>query len=67
MPGQVRTANWGGLENDDKLWQQFADTNPMKRVATVEDVADAVMPLINDPHKFLNGNLLYVNGGNHLK
>jgi len=67
MPGQVRTDNWGELINDDKLWQTFADTNPMKRVTTVEDVADAMMLLINDPHKFLNGNFLYVNGGNHLK
>lgn len=67
MPGQTRTDNWGELINDDKLWQEFADTNPMKRVATVEDVADAIMPLINDPHKFLNGNFIYVNGGNHLK
>jgi len=67
MPGQVRTANWGELEKDDDLWKSFADTNPLKRVATVEDVADAVMILINDPHRFLNGNLLYVNGGNHLQ
>ncbi|EKE05092.1 MAG: 3-ketoacyl-(acyl-carrier-protein) reductase [uncultured bacterium] len=67
MQGEVRTANWQGLENDDKLWKGFADHNPMKRVATVEDVADAVIPLINDPHKFLNGNFLFVNGGNHLK
>lgn len=67
MPGEVRTANWGPMEKDDELWKKFAETNLMKRVATVEDVADAVMPLINDPHKFLNGNFLYVNGGNHLK
>ena len=67
MPGEVRTANWQGLENDDEAWKGFAEKNPMKRVATVEDVADAVMPLINDPHKFLNGNFLFVNGGNHLK
>ena len=67
MPGEVRTANWQGLENDDKLWKGFADRNPMKRVATVEDVADAVILLINDPHKFLNGNFLFVNGGSHLK
>jgi len=66
MPGQVRTANWGPLEKDDALWQKFADNNPMKRVATPEDVADAVMIFVNDPHKFLNGNLLYVNGGSHL-
>lgn len=67
MPGQVRTDNWGPLINDDKLWEGFAESNPMKRVATVEDVADATILLINDPHKFLNGNFLYVNGGNHLK
>ena len=66
MPGQVITANWGPLEKDDALWQKFADNNPMKRVATPEDVADAVMIFVNDPHKFLNGNLLYVNGGSHL-
>lgn len=67
MPGEVRTANWGPMEKDDQLWQQFAEANPMKRVATVEDVADAIMPLINDPHRFLNGNFLYVSGGGHLK
>ncbi|MBU0975861.1 MAG: SDR family oxidoreductase [Patescibacteria group bacterium] len=67
MPGEVRTANWGELEKDDKLWKEFAENNPMKRVTTPEEVADAVMILINDPHKFLNGNFLFVNGGGHLK
>lgn len=67
MPGEVRTANWQGLEKNDAVWKDFAAKNLMKRVATVEDVADAVLPLINDPHKFLNGNFLFVNGGNHLK
>jgi len=67
MPGQTRTANWQGLENDDALWEKFAKENPMKRVTTVEDVADAVMIFVNDPHKFLNGNFLFVNGGSHLK
>lgn len=67
MPGQTRTANWGELEKDDALWRKFAEENPMKRVTTVQDIADAVMILINDPHKFLNGNFFFVNGGNHLK
>lgn len=67
MPGQVRTANWGELEKDDELWRRFAEQNLMKRVATVEDVADAVIILINDPHRFLNGNFFFVNGGNHLR
>lgn len=67
MPGQVRTANWGKLEKDDALWKSFAKNNPLKRVATTEDIADAVMILVNDPHKFLNGNFFFVNGGNHLQ
>ena len=67
MPGQTRTANWGTLEKDDELWKRFAQQNPMKRVTTVEDVADATMILINDPHRFLNGNFFYVDGGGHLK
>jgi len=67
MPGQTRTDNWGDLKNDHELWQKFAKENPMGRVATVEEIADAAMLLINDPHKYLNGNFLFVNGGNHLK
>jgi len=67
MPGPTRTANWGKLEKDDQLWKNFAETNPMKRVTTTEDITDAVMLLINDPHKFLNGNFLFVSGGSHLK
>lgn len=66
MPGAVRTANWGELQHDDELWRRFADRNPMKRNTTTEDVADAVMILINDPHRFLNGNFFFVNGGGHL-
>jgi NAD(P)-dependent dehydrogenase (short-subunit alcohol dehydrogenase family) len=66
-PGQTRTDNWGADINNDELWKEFAETNPMKRVATVEDIADAVMIPINDPHRFFNGNFFYVNGGGHLK
>lgn len=66
MPGQTRTANWGDLINDDKLWKNFAEKNPMKRVTSFKDITDAVIFLINDPNRYLNGNFLFVNGGNHL-
>ena len=66
MPGPTRTDNWGELKNDDKFWKHFAEKNPMKRVTTFKDIADAVMLLINDPNKFINGNLFYVSGGSHL-
>jgi len=63
VPGPTRTANWGELEKDDKLWERFAKSNPMKRATTVQDVADAALLLINDPHKFINGNFLCIDGG----
>jgi NAD(P)-dependent dehydrogenase (short-subunit alcohol dehydrogenase family) len=66
-PCQVRTANWGDLQFNDEFWRNVAQENPFGRVATVEEVADAVMIPLNDPHKFLNGNFIYVDGGSHLK
>lgn len=67
-PGTTRTPLWDNLggENED-MWKGFAATNPMGRIPTVEDVAEAVLLLINDPSRYLNGNFLYVNGGTHLK
>jgi 3-oxoacyl-[acyl-carrier protein] reductase len=66
-PSEVRTPMWGADDyNNDELWQRLADANPMGRVATVGDVANAVMMLVNDPGRFLNGNVLYVDGGRHL-
>ena len=67
MPGEVRTPLWGDGYNDDKLWKELDEANPMGRVAGVKDVADALILLTEDPNKFLNGNFLFVNGGKHLK
>lgn len=67
MPGPTRTDNWGDLINDNTLWKKFAERNPMKRTTTFEDITDAVMFFINNPRKYLNGNFLFVNGGNHLQ
>lgn len=67
MPGPVRTDNWAELKEDDNFWEKISNENPMKRVTTTEDVADAAPLLINDPHKFLNGVQLFVSGGSHLK
>lgn len=67
MPGPVRTDNWGELREDDAFWQKMASENPLGRVATVEDVADAVLLLVEDKNQFFNGNFLFVNGGSHLQ
>jgi NAD(P)-dependent dehydrogenase (short-subunit alcohol dehydrogenase family) len=66
-PGPVRTPLWDSMRsNDDALWREFSAKNPLGRVATPEDIAEAVWVLVNDPTRYLNGNVIYVNGGSHL-
>jgi NAD(P)-dependent dehydrogenase (short-subunit alcohol dehydrogenase family) len=66
-PGPVRTPLWDSMRsNDDALWREFSERNPLGRVATPEDVAEAVWLLVHDPTRYLNGNVIYVNGGSHL-
>lgn len=67
-PGTTRTDNWigFGLEDDD-MWKRFANTNPMRRVPTPEDIAEAVSYLVSDKAKYINGLFLYVDGGNRHK
>jgi len=64
-PGTVRTDNWigFGLEDDD-MWEGFAKNNPMGRVPTPEDVAEGVSYLVSEKAKYINGLMLYVDGGN---
>jgi NAD(P)-dependent dehydrogenase (short-subunit alcohol dehydrogenase family) len=67
-PGPVRTPLWEGEGyDDDELWARLADANPVGRNATPEDVGAAVVLLATDATRMLNGNFLYVNGGNHLR
>jgi 3-oxoacyl-[acyl-carrier protein] reductase len=66
-PGPVRTPLWESmLSNDDALWRGFAESNPLGRVATPADIAEAVWMLVDDPTQYLNGNIIYVTGGSHL-
>ena len=66
-PGPVRTPLWNAMRgNDDALWREFAEKNPSGRVATPDDVAEVVWMLVNDPTRYLNGNVVYVTGGSHL-
>jgi glucose 1-dehydrogenase len=67
-PGPVRTPLWTGEGyEDDALWERLAGENPVGRNATPDDVAQAVVMLATEPTRMLNGNFVYVNGGNHLR
>lgn len=67
-PGTTRTDNWIGVGlEDDNMWKKFADANPMKRVPTSEDIAEAVSYLVSDKAKYINGLFLYVDGGSRHK
>ncbi|KKP67167.1 MAG: 3-oxoacyl-(Acyl-carrier protein) reductase [Candidatus Roizmanbacteria bacterium GW2011_GWA2_35_19] len=67
-PGTTRTDNWIGFGlEDDNMWKKFADSNPMKRVPTPEDIAEAVSYLVSDKAKYINGLFLYVDGGSRHK
>lgn len=50
-----------------ELFAQIARDNPLRRMCTPQDVATTVQMVVDDPGKFLNGNIIYVNGGGHLK
>lgn len=51
----------------DEAWRQMASENPLGRVTTVEDVAQTVLAVVENPTQFWNGNFIYVTGGSHLK
>ena len=66
-PGVTRTPLWDPWGVDDKGWENMAKGNPLGRNCTPEDVAKVIHYLDSDEAAYLNGEEVYVNGGNHLK
>lgn len=68
-PTAVRTTLGYYEESDltsDEAWEGLAKGNPLGRVATVEDIAQTVLTVIENPSQFWNGNFVYVTGGDHI-
>lgn len=62
-PGATNTPLWDKVgENTEKMWQDFAENNALGRVCEPIDVARACLSLTEDAGRYLNGNLLFVNG-----
>lgn len=68
-PGSIKTnlQHWRQLlTSNPALFDTFASKNPLGRNVTIDDIARAVLFLVDDPGHFLNGNNIFVNGGTHL-
>ena len=50
---------------DERWMKRFAGRNPLRRRGFPEDVADAVLFLVSNP--FVTGQVIYVDGGEHMK
>lgn len=67
-PSETRTNSkyWTQIGSDD-MWDDIQKLNPLGKLCTPEDVANTIELVVNDKSKFINGNIIYVTGGNHLK
>ena len=66
-PGATRTPLWDPWGVDDAGWKKMAQANPLGRNCTPEDVAKVIYYLDFEDAEYLNGEEIYVNGGNHLR
>lgn len=66
-PGVTRTPLWDPWGVDDKGWEEMAKKNPLGRNCTPEDIARVIYYLDSEEAEYLNGEEIYVNGGNALK
>jgi 3-oxoacyl-[acyl-carrier protein] reductase len=60
-PGWIATAFGTGL--DEETYRRVADSTPLKRWGTPEDVARAAVWLSSPDAEFLTGHTIFVNGG----
>lgn len=65
-PGMVLTgliARTGGREVEDRLHALVAESTPLRRAATPEDIAHAALYLASDAAAYVTGEIVDVNGG----
>jgi NAD(P)-dependent dehydrogenase (short-subunit alcohol dehydrogenase family) len=66
-PGFTETEIMAGIPRDSSVYDSYIRSTPMADVAQPEDVAEAVRFLIGPESRFVTGNVLYVDGGHHLR
>ena len=67
-PSEVKTNSkyWEQIGTNE-MWEELAAKNPTKRLCTPLDVAKTIEMIVNDKSGMINGNMIYVTGGSHLK
>lgn len=61
-PGFVSTPRLLNLMPAE-MWERLAAANPLRRVATPDDIAKAILFLVSDLAEYVNGNILTLDGG----
>jgi 3-oxoacyl-[acyl-carrier protein] reductase len=62
-PGFVDTDIWKAASVDKSKAKKYIDAYPLKRVATVEEVAGPILFAVSDLATFVTGEVINVNGG----
>ena len=62
MPGVIETRHHEIFSTPERMQQYRAET-PLGRNGTAEEVATAVLFLVSDAARFINGALIDINGG----
>lgn len=64
-PGYVLTPMTEEVVNNEKTYQTLTGLVPMKRLGTVEEIANVVTFLASDAASFITGETIIVDGGRH--
>ena len=62
-PGLIKTRFAEALWANEEILQRILEPNPMGRIGTTEEVANAVLFLASDAASYVNGEVMVVDGG----
>ncbi len=66
MPGVIETRHHDVYSTPERM-EQYRRETPLARNGTAEEVAAAVLFLVSDAARFVNGALIDINGGRFLR
>ena len=64
--GPIRTLSASGVKDFSKILDHIADTSPLRRNITADEVGDTCLFLVSPHSRGITGSTLYVDGGYHI-